>query len=322
MKCPNCGAETQGKVCEYCNSEIVQEQPQGGACPKCGNNNVTFKRERVGTATKSSSQKNIIGSGRTGHSVSHSSYRTVGVCQNCGYTWNPNADEKKSSGRKTWLWVLGWIFIFPVPLTILMLRKKDMKPVIKYGIIAVAWILFLVIGLAGGSESDTTQDDTNNTTVQAEQIETTNETTERNPFAAQEATIRKFVSEFNEISDTPVTDIEFRKNHTIAYLVIDGFDSLSIKVNNHSELGFFFTFEFSNGTASLEKYENLMKNIIKVFDENVEVGEKFQEAKSAEDTVIAISDTISVKYHYIKDAVGYQVADTYIIELTSTDYNK
>lgn len=26
--------------------------------------------------------------------------------------------------RKTWLWVLGWICIFPLPLTILMLRKK------------------------------------------------------------------------------------------------------------------------------------------------------------------------------------------------------
>ena len=68
--------------------------------------------------------------------------------QNCGYTWSPNATTK-SSGKKTWLWVLGWICIFPLPLTILLLRKKDMKPVVKYGIIAVAWVLFLVIGMAG-----------------------------------------------------------------------------------------------------------------------------------------------------------------------------
>ena len=49
--------------------------------------------------------------------------------------------ESKPKKKKTWLWVLGWICIFPLPLTILLLRKKDMKPALKYGIIAVAWII-------------------------------------------------------------------------------------------------------------------------------------------------------------------------------------
>lgn len=180
MKCPSCGAETQGKFCEYCGSEMPQEKstinitnnyyggtaPQEqtevdnnvGKCPKCGNSKITFKRERVGTATQSRSRKNYIGTGRQGQSVSQSAYRTVGVCQNCGYTWNPN-ETNKGSGKKTWLWVLGWICIFPLPLTILLLRKKDMKPVIKYGIIAVAWVLFLVIGMVGNSETDSPQTD-------------------------------------------------------------------------------------------------------------------------------------------------------------------
>lgn len=43
-----------------------------------------------------------------------------------------------------WLWVLGWILIFPIPLTILMLRKRDMKPLTQYGIIGAAWILFII----------------------------------------------------------------------------------------------------------------------------------------------------------------------------------
>ena len=181
MKCPSCGAEAKGKFCEYCGSEMPQEKPTVnitnnyygsttpydnteiestlGKCPKCGNSKITFKRERVGTATQSRSRKNYIGTGRQVQSVSQSAYRTVGVCQNCGYTWNPNATNK-GSGNKTWLWVLGWICIFPVPLTILLLRKKDMKPAIKYGIIAVAWILFLVIGMAGNSKTDVPQTDT------------------------------------------------------------------------------------------------------------------------------------------------------------------
>ena len=151
---------------------------------------------------------------------------------------------------------------------------------------------------------------------------TTEATEDRNPYAEHEKTIRRFVSEFNEISDTPVTHIEFRKNHTIAYLVVDGFAELSIKVNDHSEMGFFFTLEFSNGTASLGQYENLMRDIVKVFDANVEVGEKFIEANANQRTNVYLSDSIFVEYHYIKDAVGYQSADTYIITLTSTDYNK
>lgn len=326
MKCPSCGAESQGKCCEYCGSEMPQEKPNVGACPKCGGNNVTFKRERVGTATQRSSHKNVIGTGRTGRSVSQSAYRTVGICQSCGYTWNPNS-ASQGSGKKTWLWVLGWICIFPVPLTILMLRKKDMKPAVKYGIIAAAWLLFLVIGLAGNSDTDTPQTDVPNTTIQVEQsenatTETTEESNSKNPYAKQEKTIRKFVSEFNEISDTPITDINFKNNHTIAYLIVDGFTELSIKVNDHSEMGFFFTFEFSDGTASLEKYEALMADIVKVFDQNVDIGEKFQEANTNEDTIINLSESISVEYHYVKDAVGFQEADTYIITLTSTDYNK
>ena len=62
---------------------------------------------------------------------------------------NSNGPKK----RKTWLWVLGWLLIFPVPLTILMLRKKDMKPAVKYGIIAAGWIVYFLIGMIGGSGS-------------------------------------------------------------------------------------------------------------------------------------------------------------------------
>lgn len=63
---------------------------------------------------------------------------------------NMSGGQKK---RKTWLWVLGWIFIFPLPLTILMLRKKEMKPAVKYGIIAAAWFIYLFIAYLSSSTS-------------------------------------------------------------------------------------------------------------------------------------------------------------------------
>ena len=76
---------------------------------------------------------------------------TVGVCKDCGYTWNANAQQKKT-GTPIWLWVLGWIFIFPVPLTALMLRptnKLDKK--IRYAIIAAAWLIYILWFAFSGS---------------------------------------------------------------------------------------------------------------------------------------------------------------------------
>ena len=206
MKCPSCGAETTGKFCEYCGSEMPQTKAVG-TCPKCGGNNVSFKRERVGTATQSRSHKNVLGNGRTGQSVSQSAYRTVGLCQSCGYTWNPNGSSK-SSGKKTWLWVLGWICIFPVPLTILMLRKRDMKPAVKYGIIAAAWLLFFIIGSTGGSETAPT-DTTTPTAAVVEQAAATSEAVPETTAEVTEAaeslevyydrneTINLYVNRFN-----------------------------------------------------------------------------------------------------------------------------
>ena len=174
MKCPNCGAETQNKICEFCGSEMPKEretvnitnnyygdtpmQEQGettvkGSCPKCGSTKISFKRERIAVATRSNSRKKALGSGSKGQSYSQSAYRTIGLCQNCGFTWNPNANSTVGTtgkrGAPTWLWVLGWIFIFPVPLTVLLLRKKEMNSILKYGIIAVAWLLYLLIAFSG-----------------------------------------------------------------------------------------------------------------------------------------------------------------------------
>lgn len=72
-------------------------------------------------------------------------------------------------GTHTWVWVLGWICIFPLPLTILLLRKKDMKPAVKYGIIATAWIVYLIIGLSGNSEDANNTNSGQNSNVQIEQ---------------------------------------------------------------------------------------------------------------------------------------------------------
>ena len=62
-------------------------------------------------------------------------------------------NQSPNNKRKTWLWVLGWLCIYPLPLTILLLRKKEMKAPLKYGIIAASWVIYLIIALAAGSGS-------------------------------------------------------------------------------------------------------------------------------------------------------------------------
>ena len=65
------------------------------------------------------------------------------------YTAQPQPAPKKN--KKIVWWVLGWIFIFPIPLTILIARNQKLKIGAKIGIIAVTWIVYLLIGIVGNA---------------------------------------------------------------------------------------------------------------------------------------------------------------------------
>ena len=67
--------------------------------------------------------------------------------------------------------MLGWLFIFPIPLTVLMLRNKKLAPAIKYSITALGWVVYLIIGLLpalSGSDSTTTSDTANSIGIEVE----------------------------------------------------------------------------------------------------------------------------------------------------------
>ena len=60
----------------------------------------------------------------------------------------PPAAHKK---RHIFWWVMGWIFIFPIPVTILTARSKKPGIWIKVLIIAAAWLTYLLIGISARS---------------------------------------------------------------------------------------------------------------------------------------------------------------------------
>lgn len=150
------------KVCKFCGSENSDSRAR---CSSCGANEFKYKCPNCSTVYEEGNycptcgikagakQKQCPNCGTSYYSV---------ACPDCGYTKSGNnnttiafiSTSSKSSRKKdsnTWLWVLGWLFMFPVPLTILMVRNQSLDKRIRIGVIAVAWVIYLIIGLVGGS---------------------------------------------------------------------------------------------------------------------------------------------------------------------------
>ena len=52
------------------------------------------------------------------------------------------------------LWILGWLVIFPVPLTILLLRNSKLKKSIQITIVCLSWLFYIIIGLSLNSSNN------------------------------------------------------------------------------------------------------------------------------------------------------------------------
>lgn len=172
INCPSCGAvlkvdgDKKGAVCEHCGSSFMfDDEVQHIQYDNAEDAGYQFEKGRQraqAEARQQQVQKNINRPSGNG---------------------NGKAPSKKNN---TWLWVLGWICIFPIPLTILLLRKKDMNPKLKYGIIAAAWIIYLLIGLSGQGKDNT--------------VDKTQETTQTTTIT--ESNTEESIEEKNEMSDT------------------------------------------------------------------------------------------------------------------------
>ncbi len=115
------------------------------SCPSCGSNNILFKRERTNVSRNGSSikwSKNY----RTRSSNADIQYATVGMCKDCGYTWQ----TAQSQGCLTTIiiWCLKLVF-FPITLSIWFYKSSIVKnKFIKILVIILFWILLLAISSA------------------------------------------------------------------------------------------------------------------------------------------------------------------------------
>lgn len=156
MKCPNCGAEARrGSFCEYCGSDIPKEQPNvivnnfygdavktnqtsnNAKCPRCNGNCVHFHREK----TTPVQQK---------HAAVYTEYRTIGICQSCGFTWDPNSkptNPAATTNKLNWVWWLLLFCLWPIWLSIWFYRTDKIQLSKKWRIVCIAafWILPCII---------------------------------------------------------------------------------------------------------------------------------------------------------------------------------
>lgn len=65
--------------------------------------------------------------------------------QQAVYELNSPAPYAPPKKRNTLLWVLGWLFIFPLPTSILISRNTDLNSSSKNLIIAIVWIMYLAM---------------------------------------------------------------------------------------------------------------------------------------------------------------------------------
>ncbi|EXM41094.1 hypothetical protein RASY3_04030 [Ruminococcus albus SY3] len=117
--------------------------------------------------------------------------------------------------KNTILWILGWIFIFPIPLTLLLRRNKNINKKAKYVIIGIAWVIYLIVFFRSMGSNNTKQgtnhkETANNVTLQKSNTENTNETNVETPNSTtvSESSSETEASDNSSIENTIVSLVE------------------------------------------------------------------------------------------------------------------
>ena len=112
-----------------------------------------------------------------------------------------------------WKILLGLLF-FPIALTIIIVKNKKIKPVMKIVLLVIFWIFFLVVGIVNSEETTATESTDNipgaviETTASANDSSTDDET-EKNTAATERdkfTNLNLFIETYNKIATTPIAD--------------------------------------------------------------------------------------------------------------------
>lgn len=130
LKCPYCGADLKVDstlkevVCEYCDSKLaVDDEVQHVQYDNSEQAGYEFEKGRQ----RAKAERRADRRGETAETTAASETAADGT------------GKKRRS--HILLWILGWIFLFPLPITILVHRSK-LPRLVKVLIIAAVWIAY------------------------------------------------------------------------------------------------------------------------------------------------------------------------------------
>jgi hypothetical protein len=133
--CPHCGAPLQ-----------VDSKAQKAICEYCGMTTLIESNKQPTMEIDSEREGYLFEKGRLRAQSEHVQKPIVRQIQ---YEVVP-AQKKK---RHTFWWVMGWIFIFPIPATILIVRSKKMHWILKTVLILLVWGIYIAIGMSGSKNA-------------------------------------------------------------------------------------------------------------------------------------------------------------------------
>ena len=258
FKCPNCQSTlnvTEGATsveCEYCGSTVAIDDGTVKVDVNLSN------QEEAGYQFEKGRQR------------AQAEFQPVTVVV--------QQEEPAPQKRKTWLWVLGWIFIFPVPLTILMLnspRTESINKNVRIGIVAAAWIVYLIIAFGGVGSSGSSTNTNANTNTAIEQ--TTNAGSTSNESGtnagatkyADDDVVNAFIANYNGTSGSPFTDISKGNIKTKYYAYSYGYYCELLDSNATKKISVTITETNDNADVGVAGMRDVFRDVMKTIDSSL-----------------------------------------------------
>jgi hypothetical protein len=173
--------------CEYCDSALVIEDDSNADDMDLDGAEEAGYRFEKGRQRARDEQKRVVNLDTTsGMSEDH----LIRAAQYDHKTYTNAAPPKRKKKHTLW-WVLGWIFIFPIPATILAWRSRKLSMPVKITIIVLCWLLYMGIGAAGSEEESTSSQESQKNTGSAN-VQEEKEDSEPASAASPEETVTLF----------------------------------------------------------------------------------------------------------------------------------
>lgn len=258
-----------------------------------------------------------------------------------------------------WLWILGWIFIFPVPLTIVLVRNKKFPKIIKVIILIIAYLFYLLLlSCVCATSIDTIPQDSNvieeqsinrtiveesvvnestiDKSIKKEEIKQESDSIETSIIEPKEDGTNKyseddiidqFITDYNEISQYQMTDIE-KGNIRTKYFGHTNECSIEM-INATGELAeaFCVTINGGNNKEITEKMFEVFPEFIHTLDSSV-TDEQIQQAiadfkdRNVLSEGYKLSDSITITYVPLLFREDGSLLSSSRIDIDSSTYRK